>query len=240
MNELIGRITALVHEFGLDVDGDLIYAVDTRMHTIESIYINLAAICRESNNSDKIVHDEDKNDDIHTISSPSVCKKLFNMMDDGLIVLIGKNISPMKDCKNEEPNPSTNSKSCYSFNIMGDSSIDYKPVFDAFHNILVSMQKCTGCNDYANNKILLNRDEGVILIDNDASRYSKMCVFIMNSILTWFNLYKDEDDIKEFVEQFTPKDGEDETALYRLFVQKYATTLGNKCIATFVLKMHCS
>ena len=45
MNELIGGSTALVHEFGFDVNGDLIYAVDTRMHTIESIYIDLAAIC---------------------------------------------------------------------------------------------------------------------------------------------------------------------------------------------------
>ena len=126
---------------------------------------------------------------------------------------------------NDENKLSTNV--AYSFHIMGDSLIDYKPVFDAFHNILVSMQKCTGCNDYANNKILLNRDEGVILIDNDASRYSKRCAFIMNSILTWFNLYKDEDDIKEFVEQFTPKDGENEIALYTLFVQKYATPLGN-------------
>ena len=135
---------------------------------------------------------------------------------------------------NDENQLSTNV--AYSFHIMGDSSIDYKPVFDAFHNILVSMQKCTGCNDYTNNKILLNRDEGVILIDNDASRYSKRCVFTMNCILTWFNLYKDEDDIKEFVEQFTPKDGENEIALYTLFVQKYATPLGNTCITTFVLK----
>lgn len=135
---------------------------------------------------------------------------------------------------NDENQLSTNV--AYSFHIMGDSSIDYKPLFDAFHNILVSMQKYTGCNDYTNNKILLNRDEGVILIDNDASRHSKRCVFTMNSILTWFNLYNDEDDIKEFVEQFTPKDGEDETALYTLFVQKYATPLGNTCITTFVLK----
>ena len=135
---------------------------------------------------------------------------------------------------NDENQLSTNV--AYSFHIMGDSSIDYKPVFDAFHNILVSMQKCTGCSDYTNNKILLNRDEGVILIDNDASRYSKRCVFTMNCILTWFNLYKDEDDIKEFVEQFTPKDGEDDTVLYKLFVQKYATPLGNTCITTFVLK----
>lgn len=139
---------------------------------------------------------------------------------------------------NDENQLSTNA--AYSFHIMGDSSIDYKPVFDAFHNILVSMQKYTGCNDYSNNKILLNRDEGVILIDNDASRHSKMCVFIMNILLTWFNLYNDEDDIKEFVEQFAPKDGEDETALYRLFVQKYATPLRNTCITTFVLKMYCS
>ena len=139
---------------------------------------------------------------------------------------------------NDENQLSTNV--AYSFHIMGDSLIDYKPVFDVFHNILVSMQKCTGCNDYTNNKILLNRDEGVILIDNDASRHSKRCAFIMNSILTWFNLYNDEDDIKEFVEQFTPKDGENETALYKLFIQNYTTTLGNKCIATFVLKMHCS
>lgn len=223
MNELIGRITALVHEFGLDVDGDLIYAVDTRMHTIESIYIDLAAICRESNNSDKIVNDEDKNDDIHTISSPSVCKKLFNMMDDGLIVLIGKNISPMKDCKNEEPHPSTNSKSCYSFHIMGDSLIDHKLLFDAFHNILVSMQKQTGCKDYTNNKILLNRDEGVILIDNDAEHLSKMCVFTMNYLVTWFNLYENEKGFNDFIETFKPSDSEDETVLYLLFKKKYIT-----------------
>ena len=135
---------------------------------------------------------------------------------------------------NDENKLSTNV--AYSFHIMGDSSIDYKPVFDAFHNILVSMQKCTGCNDYTHNKILLTRAEGVSLIENDAARYSKRCVFTMNCILTWFNLYKDEDDIKEFVEQFTPKDGENEIALYTLFVQKYATPLGNTCITTFVLK----
>lgn len=119
---------------------------------------------------------------------------------------------------NDENKLSTNV--AYSFHIMGDSLIDYKPLFDAFHNILVSMQKCTGCNDYANNKILLNRDEGVILIDNDASRHSKMCVFSMNCVLNWFNLYDDEDDIDEFVEQFTPKDGKYETEPYVLFAYK--------------------
>lgn len=119
---------------------------------------------------------------------------------------------------NDENKLSTNV--AYSFHIMGDSSIDYKPLFDAFHNILVSMQKCTGCNDYTNNKILLNRDEGVILIDNDASHHSKMCVFSMNCVLNWFNLYNDEDDIEEFVEQFIPKDGKYETEPYVLFAYK--------------------
>ena len=118
---------------------------------------------------------------------------------------------------NDENTLSTNV--AYSFHIMGDSSIDYKPLFDAFHNILVSMQKYTGCNDYSNDKILLNRDEGVILIDNDASHHSKLCVFTMNCILTWFDLYNDEDDIDEFVERFTPKYGEDENAPYVLFVR---------------------
>lgn len=226
MKEIISRITEIVYEFEMDVDGDFIYVADTRTRKIESIYINLAAICRAYNSKEETV---DKND-IYDICTPNACKRLFNLIDEGLIVLIGKNIelSLSKTKKEETLTVSTTSnglstKTAYSFNIMetGTDSIDRKGLFDAFHNILVGMQKCKGCDDYTNNKILLNRDECVIIIDDDASHSAKLCVFTMNYLITKFILLKDVLGSKEFIENFKLKEDMNEVMLYRVFNKKY-------------------
>lgn len=233
MKEIIARITEIVYEFGMDVDGDFIYVVDTRTHKTKSICINLAAICRAYNSKEESV---DKND-IYDICTPNACKRLFNLIDEGLIVLIGRNIklslsSGGKTKKEETPMVSTTPnvdengisiKKCYSFNIMetGADSIDRKGLFDVFHNILVGMQKYKGCDDYTNNKILLNRDECVIIVDDDVSHSAKLCVFTMNYLITKFILLKDVLGSKEFIENFKLKEGMNEVMLYRVFNKKY-------------------
>lgn len=233
MKEIIARITEIVYEFEMDLDGDFIYVADTRTHKIESICINLAAICRAYNSKEETV---DKND-IYDICTPNACKRLFNLIDEGLIVLIGKDIELSlsaggKTKKEETPMVSTTPnvdengfsiKTCYSFNIMetGADSIDRKGLFDAFHNILVGMQKYKGCDDYTNNKILLNRDECIIVIDDDASHSAKLCAFTMNYIITKFILLKDVLGSKEFIENFKLKEGMNEVMLYRVFNKKY-------------------
>ena len=233
MKEIISRITEIVYEFGMDVDGDLIYVADTRTHKIESIWINLVAICRAYNSKEKTV---DKND-IYDICTPNACKRLFNLIDEGLIVLIGRNIELSlsagdKTKKEETPTVSTTPKvdenglsikTSYSFNIMetGTDSIDRKGLIDTFHNILVGMQKYKGCDDYTNNKILLNRDECIIVIDDDASHTAKLCVFTMNYLITKFILLKDVSGSKEFIENFKLKEGMNEVMLYRVFNKKY-------------------
>lgn len=233
MKEIIARITEIVYEFGMDVDGDFIYVEDTRTHKTKSICINLAAICRAYNSKEESV---DKND-IYDICTPNACKRLFNLIDEGLIVLIGRNIklslsSGGKTKKEETPMVSTTPnvdengisiKKCYSFNIMetGADSIDRKGLFDVFHNILVGMQKYKGCDDYTNNKILLNRDECVIIVDDDVSHSAKLCVFTMNYLITKFILLKDVLGSKEFIENFKLKEGMNEVMLYRVFNKKY-------------------
>lgn len=231
MKEVISRITEIVYEFEMDLDGDFIYVADTRTHKIESIWINLVAICRAYNSKEEAV---DKND-IYDICTPNACKRLFNLIDEGLIVLIGRNIelslSAGGKTKKEEtpvaaPNVDENGisiKTAYSFNIMetGTDSIDRKGLIDTFHNILVGMQKYKGCDDYTNNKILLNRDECIIVIDDDASHTAKLCVFTMNYLITKFILLKDVSGSKEFIENFKLKEGMNEVMLYRVFNKKY-------------------